>query len=514
MIRSHSNCIGRLLATAVLAGVATNVAEAQQAYDPFKGSEAKSQAPTAAGDISGPKDAVDFGAVQSGRDRVTRAISLTNEGGLTVKVTAIKLAAPDDQIEISQQSCIDRDLPAGAKCTIAVTWRPSRPGRLDNVVLVEHTGRTRNITVPVKGQAQAPGFARRSSNGDAEDLILASPDKVDFGSPSRGSLSSNAVLITNIDEQPITISRVELVGNPSSLKVSDDACSKRELEPGRACLIALLYTPAVALDLSINMVVHHSGPRGYVVIPVTGKAPNGESQLAGAPAAAASTQSGLLPSLIPDEPTQPGPRLRLRGTSGKNAIIERNGRTHLITDGKTLALDGVSYKIAVSDGSVMLTTGNLPPIVLDGETLPPALAKTPAAPEPDAAGKASRAAPKPALPPGMPTPTPPSTATSISPASPSPKVPQAGPKPAPSLRNVPELAIQPITPSTLLDQPVTQAAAPALGTGPIPSPLSPRPAAAATPLPQPKMPVLPAPASSSVAVDPEPVSPTPERVSP
>lgn len=560
----------RLTAAALAAMACASGGHAQQAYDPFKGAEGKSQAAATAGDIVGPKEAVDFGAVQSGRDRVTRAISLTNEGGLGVKVTDIRLAAPDDQLEISQESCKNLDLPTGAKCTVAVTWRPSRPGRLDNVVLVEHSGRTRNITVPLKGQAQAPGFARRNGATEAEDLILASPDKVDFESPSRGSLSSKAILITNIDEQPINISRVELVGSPASLRISDDACSKRSLDPGRACLITLLYTPTAAVDLSINMVVHHSGPRGYVVIPVSGRAPNNEALVA-APASPAnpSVAAGGMPSLIPDEPNQGGStRMRLRGTSGRNAIIERGGRTHIVNDGKPFTADGVTYKVAVTDGSVTLSAENAPTITLDSDplslpmvkrdsasekvatppapsgaqpaappappTAPPAsapAAKAPSAPAPAAATQAARPSaakqpasnPPPLFGPGAPS-WPPAASSqpaaprpTLAPLTPAPLAPAPLKPPVPKApensRAAPELATQPTSPSASnAAAPLIQAAVPDTTLPVLPKPLSAAPASPSV-FPQPRIPSAPpttAPRPEAAAT----VDTRPERESP
>lgn len=361
---------GALAGALAAASAPVTDARAQSAYDPFAGRQTSAGASTV-GDVSTQKEPVDFETVQAGRDRVTRAIPLTNDGGTPIKVTGIKLAIDDEQMQVQPESCLGQELGTGARCTVALTWKPSRPGRLANVLMVEHSGRSRSLTIPIKGVAQPPGFAKRPG-GDAEDLLVPSPDQVDFGTASLKTSASRAVIVTNIDEQPVMINRVDLVGNPQTLRLSDDSCTRRSIEPGRACLVTLLYTPATAADLSINMVVHHSGPRGYLVIPITSKPPAaapGEIGLAAAPGGPGRPgNGGGLPSLIPDnEVDAQGMRLKLIGTSGKVAILDRGGKTQIVNSGQSVTLEGTTYKVAVAQGNVTLTPPTGTPIQLDGE---------------------------------------------------------------------------------------------------------------------------------------------------
>jgi hypothetical protein len=75
--------------------------------------------------------------------------------------------------------------------------------------------------------------------------VTLNPDNLDFGDQVRGRTSNpKRIVVRNTGGQPLNIDSVSITGdNPNSFAIANDTCTGTTVDPNRACIVDVTFTP-------------------------------------------------------------------------------------------------------------------------------------------------------------------------------------------------------------------------------------------------------------------------------
>jgi hypothetical protein len=179
------------------------------------------------------------------------------------------------------------------------------------------------------------------------------------------------VLLVNDSPNPLVVTNIDLVAADKTLTlVAEGACGKgMEIPAAGSCPVTVMWQPLGRGDVSTDLIISHTGPVGFAIIPVRGRAvgggagPGGGTVAGGgggdAEAAAAGLPVGKAPSIsaaaLFAQAAGSGAassRLVLRGTVGDRAILsDANGNVTVAKIGDVITVEGVTHKVVAVNGS-------------------------------------------------------------------------------------------------------------------------------------------------------------------
>ncbi len=192
-----------------------------------------------------------------------------------------------------------RTLPPLDRCSIAMEVVPTSPGPWSVEVLLNHSGPGRIA------RGEILGTTLGKTDGRAEGLTVSKKiaAALEFGDVRVGVESvARTMLIENDSSDPLDIDSIDLVDNgDSSLRLRDSGCQRGDsLRSGESCPITIMWTPRRRGSIATDLIVHHSGNLGFVVVPIRGKAVVDEEGTDGGSGSASRTDSGSSgASLVP-----------------------------------------------------------------------------------------------------------------------------------------------------------------------------------------------------------------------
>ena len=244
-----------------------------------------------------------FGAQEVGSTSSAQSMTLTNTGNAALSISTIALSGANAG-DFGQTSTCPASLAAGAACSIAVVFAPTRTG-------------TRTASVQVTDNAgDSPQSVGLSGTGTGPAVSL-SPSSLAFGSQLTGSSSAaKSVTLTNSGTAPLSISGVGVTGANGGDFAESDNCpvAPATVAAGGTCTISVTFNPTATGSRtgSVQITDNASDSPQSLVLGGTGVAPAPAvslspstlafgSQLTGSSSAAKSvtlTNSGTAPLSI------------------------------------------------------------------------------------------------------------------------------------------------------------------------------------------------------------------------
>jgi hypothetical protein len=179
-------------------------------------------------------------------------VTLTNTGNASLSLASVKVTG-----NFAQSNNCGTSLPAGASCTVSVTFTPTAVG-------------SRSGTVSFADNApQSPQVAHLYGTGVTAGTLAANPTSVSFGTVPVGQTGSQTLTLTNGGGQSITVSSVSRSG--AGLALSGISVPLT-LAPGQSSSFNVTYTPTTSGTLSGTVYLTNNGPTTSISIPVAGTA--------------------------------------------------------------------------------------------------------------------------------------------------------------------------------------------------------------------------------------------------
>ena len=172
-----------------------------------------------------------FGEVGVGTSSAPRAVTLSNQDTIPIRLTKVSVPAPF--VIVPGGTCSSLPfLGAGASCTYQVVLRPVAPGPQSATVAIE--------VLPPGGTVVVP--ATVDGVGTAARLEF-NPATLDLGQGAAGEKSTGTALLRNTGSSPIRVAKVALLKPGSEVVVGAKPCVGATLPPGGSCTVTINVTP-------------------------------------------------------------------------------------------------------------------------------------------------------------------------------------------------------------------------------------------------------------------------------
>lgn len=208
---------------------------------------------------------------------ITKHLTLffTNFGSQATKIENMSLSADSNvRAEMTTNDCEKiGTIKPNDRCAIGLEITPISPGTWTAEIVMVHNalGRVSRATVTGKsagetGSAgQQPGLSLVGANKDQQ---------IDFGEVESGAgRAVRSVLLANDSPQVLQIKAIDLVGADRGLSLmGKGGCVEgQDVPPGGSCPVTVIWQPQGRGDVSTDLIIQHTGPVGFAVIPVRGK---------------------------------------------------------------------------------------------------------------------------------------------------------------------------------------------------------------------------------------------------
>lgn len=345
--------------------------------EPGKGGGASKDAPTEI--IYATPTDLDVGETIAGvAKRVT--LFFNNSGAKAATISQMTISADGNVLaELIDNDCQALgSIPAGERCSVGVQITPNSPGPWTAEIVVVHDGPGRVTRAAVLGSTAG----EVGNSGQQPGLSLLGSEKaqvVDFGDVEVGSSAVRSMLLVNDSPNPLNIKDLELVSPGRGLQLLKEGCQiDAEIAAGDSCPITIKWEPLGRGDVSTDLIIHHTGPVGFAVLPVRGKvtgalgsgvgistSSTSSSKFDTPETAAASLPTGKaggVPSisaaaLFAKAAGGADAKLTLRGVVGQRALLaDASGSVVVGSIGQIIIAEGVEHKIlAVEKDRVIIS---------------------------------------------------------------------------------------------------------------------------------------------------------------
>ena len=204
-----------------------------------------------AGNVS--PSSITFPSTGVGDTSSSQPVALTNTGNASMSVGTVSFAGANaaDFVK-SADSCQNSLLPAGASCTVDVSFRPTAGG--------SRTTMLRFVT----DAAGSPHTATLNGTGLAP--AISTPPSVAFGNQALGSSATAGLLITNNGDGPLTVSGLSVVSGSSDFAIGNTCVTT--IQAHSSCNAVVTFQPMA--KGARNGIVHVTSNGGTRDVPLSG----------------------------------------------------------------------------------------------------------------------------------------------------------------------------------------------------------------------------------------------------
>jgi hypothetical protein len=191
-------------------------------------------------------------------------ITISSIGDQTARIGGAHIEPPGE-FRITNNLCLDVEIPSGADCTITVRFRPRAEGTRTGVLVIEHRGAGGPIRLDLIGEAVPPEEGTPTPSRFPD--IDVPPGDLRFLQPG----DRLPVTIGSTGTAPLTLLRAAYV-DPNSLAdqfVLEDECGS-EVAAGAACTIWITFRGIPELDAVANLVLENNVTEEPIRILLTG----------------------------------------------------------------------------------------------------------------------------------------------------------------------------------------------------------------------------------------------------
>jgi Tol biopolymer transport system component len=198
-------------------------------------------------------DPVDFGEVLVGTTAGPLAATALNIGELPIAIHAVGVEGPHAaDFTIDASACVGVNLVKDGGCMVAIELTPADVGvRTANLV----------VTSSAPGSPHSVVLTGRSGV-QFGPAVRVTPDVTDFREVLVGATSPEAeITVTSVGTAAATISSLAIEEDDAeAFDLTGDACTGAVLQPGEACLLTVIFTPAEPGDHAAVVRVHDDAP--------------------------------------------------------------------------------------------------------------------------------------------------------------------------------------------------------------------------------------------------------------
>ncbi|HUI42984.1 MAG TPA: choice-of-anchor D domain-containing protein [Terriglobia bacterium] len=197
-----------------------------------------------------------FGNQLVGTSSASQPVTMTNTGLATITITSIAATAP-----FSETDNCDGTLPAGAACTINVTFTPTTSGAQSGTLTVTDDDSPPTQTVSLSGTG-------------TQAQVTFTPTSLNFGNQVVGTTSAAmTVMVTNSGTGSLTITSIA-VGGTNNLDFAETNTCVGSVTI-TSCTITVTFTPTAAGARSAALMVTDNAPGSPQSVPLSGTGTNG-----------------------------------------------------------------------------------------------------------------------------------------------------------------------------------------------------------------------------------------------
>lgn len=220
-----------------------------------------------------PKSDIELGETPLNTGRRT-TVFFVNLSSMPVEITSI-LATGDANVraEIVADDCTTQgNIAVGSRCSVSVEATPLSPGFWAAELVMTHKGAGRLARAKISGKTGGSASMEKRELG--LEMSVKDIKPVDFGEvDATGDKAVRTALMINDSNENVKILSIEVIAAENGLKRLDQGCLiDAELKPGESCPVTLVWTPENRGAISTDLILRHTGKRGFTVIPVRGKA--------------------------------------------------------------------------------------------------------------------------------------------------------------------------------------------------------------------------------------------------
>lgn len=180
-----------------------------------------------------PQD-LNFGSVRVAETSRTATVNLINTGGglLTVSNMVLEGENPNDFL-FDSGNCLSRPgFSTNSGCTVTVRFRPTAS-----------RDRRARLTF-LTNSLNSPQSVFLSGFGTGDPAVNLNPDTLDFGEqPVNDTGEPRTVMLTNVGQGDLSISRIELAGANLDEFTFEEVCTGFVMLPGDGCVITARFIP-------------------------------------------------------------------------------------------------------------------------------------------------------------------------------------------------------------------------------------------------------------------------------
>jgi hypothetical protein len=214
---------------------------------------------TSVGLVTLTPSTLNFGTVTQGSSSSPMTVTLTNDSGSTLTVTAIPFRGANATDFIETDTCLGIPVAEGGTCTINVVFTPSTTSPEVATLGVTSTPAT-TATVALSGVGT-----------EGTTTVTFAPMSLTFpATPINSASSPMNVTLTNIGTAALSVSGVTFTGTNASDYTQSNACTN--IAPNGACTVAVVFTPhqSGASTASMDIADNATGSPQVVTISGTG----------------------------------------------------------------------------------------------------------------------------------------------------------------------------------------------------------------------------------------------------
>jgi hypothetical protein len=198
---------------------------------------------TGAGPISFSPATQDYGTVGVGATSSPQSFTLTNNGATSTNTITLSIGGNGvGQYKLVADTCTGKKVPAGATCTVGVTFTPAVATSVTGKLFAAIAG------VPFTASASLSG------TGAKPPAFALGPSSYDFGSIGQGSTTAaQTFTVANTGGLPSPAPTVAITGSQAGeFTVVANGCTA-PLPPAATCTFALAFAPTTALAESATV---------------------------------------------------------------------------------------------------------------------------------------------------------------------------------------------------------------------------------------------------------------------
>ncbi len=341
---------------------------------------------------------IKFGDLKESRP-LTRSIILRNVTSKPIDVSSIEIEANQQAGYSLKTDC--ESLSSGEACISTLTWAPKQRGPSTGVLVVNHTGPTGVVSIPLEG-TYTPGSASQvgvfPEAIPGKGLLTASQTEVSFGTNIEAA-SSITVSLVNVGDAPVALNKIRLSNEDNGIKIADKGCgSKTVLNPIEACPLTLTWEPVREGSILDDVQILHDGARGILVLPITGTATKAVNQDSKSIVFNDNNTQDILRAIEPisadsvganevlkreEKATVKAVRSQLSSSEGSlegykitslasnRAIVSGPGGSRVVFNGQETVIGGTLWRVIVQSSAVQFANGKQKILLLFDRSLAP-----------------------------------------------------------------------------------------------------------------------------------------------